>query len=346
VNIALISPEAHVLQHRVRGSGFYIENLKENLPRFDKKNTYFFTKSGRDLQKQIDLVHFVFFEPFFRNLPIMKKKKTIVTIHDLIPLKFPKQFPRGIRGNLRWQLQKISLKNCNAIITDSHSSKKDILGFVGLKNEEVKVIHLAAGKQFKKIKQSDANKIRNKFNLPERFALYVGDVTWNKNLPRLVEAVKKANVPLVLVGKALVETNFDRKNPWNQDLEKVQRGIGGDSLFLRLGFVNDNDLVLLYNLATLFVMPSLYEGFGLPILEAMKCGCPVVTSKEGSIPEIAGDAAFYVDAYDTDSIAEGITKVFSDSKLQNELSRKGLAQVSKFSWEKTAKETIRIYESV
>jgi len=113
-----------------------------------------------------------------------------------------------------------------------------------------------------------------------------------------------------------------------------------------LGFVSQEELVQLYNLATVFVMSSLYEGFGLPILEAMACGCPVITSKEGSIPEVAGNSAFYVDAYDMGSVASGIRKVFDDQKLQEELSKKGLERVKSFSWKEVARETLSVYESI
>lgn len=347
MKIALVSPKTHSLQHRVRGSGFYIENLKKSLLKCDKRNSYVFLSEGENLPKDIDLVHYPYFEPFFLTLPLIKKAKTIVTIHDLTPLVFPNFFPKGARGGFKWQIQRRSLKNANAIITDSKSSKKDIIKFTGVDKEKIHSVYLAAGEEFRKLEIINWKlKITKRYNLPERFALYVGDITWNKNLPRLVEAIKKVNVPLVLVGKALVDKDFDKSNPWNQDLAKVQEFIESDNLFVRLGFISDKELVMLYNIATLFVMPSLYEGFGLPILEAMNCGCPVVTSKEGSLPEVAGDAVFYVDAYNVNSISGGILKIFKDKKFQDELSTKGLIQAKKFSWEKTATETIKAYESV
>jgi len=360
MNIAIMSPRVHTLQHRVRGSGFYIENLKNALLKYDKKNNYIFSDEGKGLSSDVDLIHYPYFEPFFLTLPIFssigrsafggKKRKTVVTVHDLIPLVFPKYFPRGLRGNLKWQIQKMALKGSGAIITDSQSSKTDILKFVGVRKDKVHAVYLAAGEQFKRLKTEDLgtknNELRTKYKIPEKFVLYVGDVTWNKNLPRLVEAIKKINIPLVLVGKALVQTGFDRSNPWNQDLDKVQKLTESDGLFIRLGFVDNKDLVSLYNLATLFVMPSLYEGFGLPVLEAMSCGCPVVTSKEGSLAEVAEDAVHYIDPYDINSIANGIGEIYFNTDVAKELSQKGLTQVKKFSWEKTAKETIKVYESV
>ncbi|HSA83329.1 MAG TPA: glycosyltransferase family 1 protein, partial [Patescibacteria group bacterium] len=183
-------------------------------------------------------------------------------------------------------------------------------------------------------------------SLPEKFILYVGDVTWNKNLPRLVQAISQLDISLVMVGKALAEKDFDRANSWNADRVKLEEAIGGNKNILKLGFVSDDDLVVLYNAATAFVFPSLYEGFGLPVLEAMQSGCPVITTKEGSLAEVAGDGAYFVDAYREESIADGIRKVFNDQDLQKKLVEKGLQQAKKFSWKKTAEQTIAVYKKV
>ncbi len=331
--------------HKVRGAGFYLENLKRALVKYYPQNEYKFFTRGENLPEDVDLVHFPYFEPFFLALPIYKKYLTVVTVHDLTPIVFKKHFPRGIKGEIKWQMQRYALKKANAIITDSQSSKKDIVKRVGVSADKVSVIYLSAGEEFIKLKTENIKlKIKEKYNLPDRFVLYVGDVTWNKNLPRLVEAVKSINVPLVMVGKALVSEDFDKNNPWNEDLVKVQSMINNQ--IIRLGFVPTEDLVAIYNLATVFVMPSLYEGFGLPILEAMSCGCPVVTTKQGSLEEVAGDAALYVDAYSKENMAEGIKKVFKDEDLQKELSKKGLKRAEEFSWKKTAEETLEVYRKV
>jgi len=338
--------------HKVRGAGFYLENLKRALVKYYTQNEYKFFTRGEKLPENIDLVHFPYFEPFFLALPIYKKYLTVVTVHDLTPIVFKKHFPRGLKGELKWQMQKYALKKANAIITDSNCSKKDIVKHVGVPAERVSVVYLAAGEEFAKLKTENLKlKIKEKYNLPEKFVLYVGDVTWNKNLPRLVEAVKSINVPLVMVGKALVSEDFDKNNPWNKDLAKVQDLINNQesinkNQIIRLGFVPTEDLVAIYNLATVFVMPSLYEGFGLPILEAMSCGCPVITTKEGSLAEVAGDAAFYVDAYSKESIAKGIKEVFDNPILQKKLLLEGLKRVKEFSWKKTASDTLEVYEKV
>ena len=333
--------------HKVRGVGFYLEHLKNALVKYYPENEYVFFERGEKLPGDIDLVHFPYFEPFFLALPLYKKFKTVVTVHDLTPILFPEAFPRGIKGEIKWQMQKYALKRADAVITDSESSKKDIAKLVGVKAQKVKVVYLAAGEQFKKLEIGNWKlEIKKRYGLPDHFLLYVGDVTWNKNLPRLIDAAKSLKIPLVMIGKSLVSDDYDHNNPWNADLNKINELVRGDENIIRLGFVSAEDLIAVYNLATVFALPSLYEGFGLPILEAMACGCPVVTSKEGSLEEVAGNAAFFVDAYDVESIAAGIKKVFGDENLQKELSEKGLEQVKKFSWKKTAEETINAYKGV
>ena len=345
MNIALIDPASHAIQHRVRGAGFYADNLTKSLKKYYPEHNYIFSFYANI--SKADIVHFLFFEPFFKTLPFLKRGKTVATVHDLTPLVFPQNFPAGLKGKIKWNLQKLALKKLDAIITDSKSSKKDIVKFTGINEEKIKVIYLAAGEQFRKLEIGNWKlEIKRKYGLPDRFLLYVGDATWNKNLVRLVEAIKRAQIPLIMTGKTLIDTDYDKKNPWNKDLAKVQNMILNDGNIIRLGFVPEDDLISLYNAATVFIMPSLYEGFGLPILEAMSCGCPVVTSKQGSIPEIAQDAAFYVDAYDINDIADGIKKVFLNNDLRSQLSKKGLEQAKKFSWKKTASQTMNVYKEV
>lgn len=350
MNIAIdISPlrSGHYLQHRVRGTGFYLKNLQASLEEYYPKNKYTYFSRGDLLSEEIDIIHYPYFEPFFLTLPIFSKNKTVVTVHDLTPLVFPKDFPAGIKGKIKWQIQKLALKSVNAIIADSICSKNDIIKYTGISPSKINVVYLAASSEFKKTEKSSIlPSIREKYNLPEKFVLYVGDATWNKNLPRLIKAIQKINVPLIMVGKALLDKNFDRTNPWNKDLVEVEVLASNDRKIIRLGFIPKEDLVHLYNIATIFAMPSLYEGFGLPILEAMSCGCPVVTSKEGSIPEIAQEACKYVNAYDIDSIAKGISETFNSESLRQDLSKKGLMQSKKFTWEKTAKETMSVYRKV
>ena len=344
MKIALdISPLEKGNEHRTRGSGFYLKYLKSSLQQYASNEEFIYFTRREKIPRDVDIIHLPYFEPFFLTLPSKFDQKTIVTVHDLTPIKFKDNFPVGIKGNIKWQLQKSRLKKADFIITDSYSSKKDIVEIIKISEKKVKVIYLAAGEGFTKVCTEDIQALRKKFALPPKFVLYVGDVTWNKNLPRLVKAMTKLKLPLVLVGKALSDKNFDRTNPWNKDLLEVHKLIEKADNIVTLGFVNNIDLVALYSAATVFAMPSLYEGFGLPVIEALQCGTPVITSGEGSLSEVTGDAAVIADAYSMLDIADKIQKVFLDLALQADLSEKGIERAKKFTWEKTARQTLAVY---
>lgn len=334
--------------HKVRGVGFYLLHLKKALETYFPQHTYVYFTNQKDIPQNTDIVHIPYFNPFFKTLPLVKTKKTVVTVHDLIPLVFPEYFPTGIRGKIQWQINKMLLKQADAIITDSNCSAKDVFKLTGIPKEKVQTVYLAAGEEFKQVKNATAksNALQKKYQLPEKFVLYVGDVTWNKNVPRIIQAVTRAKVPLVMVGKALAEKDFDKNNLWNIDRIRVQELSANNPYVHILGFVSSEELVMFYNSATVFVMPSLYEGFGLPILEAMSCGCPVITSKEGSLFEVAGESALYVDAQSTDIIAKKLKEVFFNTSLQKELKEKGFQRVRQFSWKETASQTTAVYERV
>ncbi|HEV2339142.1 MAG TPA: glycosyltransferase family 1 protein [Patescibacteria group bacterium] len=347
MNIAIdISPLSS--GHKVRGVGFYLLHLKDALQKYFPQHSYTFFTDPKSIPQNVNVVHYPYFDPYFQTLPLLKHHLTVVTVHDLTPLVFQKHFPAGIKGKLIWQLQKHLLKNVDGILTDSVCSKKDIHKLIGISNEKISVVYLAAGETFQKLSEKAINKqaLFNKYGLPEYFALYVGDVTWNKNLPRLMRACITQHVPLVMVGKALVEKDYDTANPWNVDRNIVIEIAEKNSNIYRLGFVENDELVQLYNCATVFAMPSLYEGFGLGVIEAMSCGCPVITSKEGSLPEVAGDAAEFVDAYNEASIGEAIVELFTDGRKRKEMVEKGLIQAKTFSWKKAAEQTLSFYQRI
>lgn len=332
--------------HAVRGIGYYLKNLKKELiAQFPNDDFVFFSQS-QEIPPSSDIVHYPYFEPFFLSLPSRNRTSTLVTVHDLIPLIFPRHFPPGLRGKIKWQIQKRRLNKADRIITDSERSKKDIIKFTGISEDKIDVVYLAAAENFKVIKDTEIlERVKNKFNLPSEFLLYVGDATWNKNLVRILQAVKKTRYPLVICGKVFTQEYTDQANSWNRDLVTVRNIIKNDKQFLPLGFVSDEDLPIIYNLSKIFVMPSLYEGFGLPVLEAMSCGLPVITSNEGSLPEVTGeDAAHLVDAYDENSICSGIKNLWDDKKTRESLSARGLKQSKKFSWKETASQTYASYE--
>lgn len=347
VLIDMSKGEKHSEDHKVRGSGLYVASLLASLRKYCPEDSFIEHYEG-SFPEKIDLVHIPFFQPFFLTLPLKSKYKTVVTVHDLTPVLFKKEFPAGLFGNLKWQLQKRLLRKIDMIITDSESSKKDIIKIVGVEEDNIKVVYLAAGEKFRKLSLSkeEKNNFLKKYNLPEAFCLYVGDVTWNKNLENIVMAAKKANVPCVLVGKAITDETFDRKNKWNKSRVQVNEFVKNDKNFILPGFVSESDLVIFYNLASLFLMPSFYEGFGLPVVEAMQSGCPVITSREGSLSEVGGDAVYYVDPRSIDEISQAISKLIKNEGLRESLSLKGLKRSKDFSWKKTAESTLNIYKEV
>lgn len=330
--------------HKIRGIGSYTRLLTEYLPKIDKKNSYeFFTDRPSD---NVDIIHYPFFDLFRPSLPFFKGKPTIVTIHDVIPLVFPNKFPRGPKGTLFLNYQKLSLKSVKAIITDSNNSRSDIIKFLKTPEEKINIIPIPPSPDFKKIMDQEVlTKTRTRLNLPEKFILYVGDVNWNKNLLGLCEAAKQVKTPLLIVGKQAVSEDYDKNHIENQPLVELQEKYRNDKNIIRLGFVSQEDLVFLYNLATVYAQVSYYEGFGLPILEAFSCGCPVVSSNTSSLPEVYGDAAVSVNPYDVSSIKEGISHILYQNKYGREkFITKGCREVQKFTIERFIEETVHVYE--
>lgn len=320
LNIALIKPPK--LAKTFRGGDYYSQHLAEYL---SQKLT------GFNPLKHYDLVHFPYFDPFFFTLPPVRFSKTVVTVHDLIPLKYPEHFPLGKRAKITWPIQKKLLQNVDAVITDSKASQGDIAKIIGLPDNRIHVVPLAADKIFKPLKN-----IQNNLHLPPKFAMFVGGVNWNKNVISLINACQQAKIPLVLVGLEFLAGKVNLRHVENRPLQNILTAIDKNPLFIRLGFVETQELVDVYNLASVYVQPSIDEGFGLPILEAMGCGTPVICGKNGSLPEVAGDAATYADVEDVNDLAEKISHV---KKTGREIS-----QAAKFSWKITAQKTYEIYK--
>ncbi len=327
--------------HSVRGIGSYTQKLIENLKTVPQIELIPFATGHIP---SADVTHYPYFDLFFHTLPVAKKQKRVVTIHDVIPLVFPDRSPLGVRGYINLFFQKRALKNTDFIICDSKTSKNDIADKLSIPKEKIGVIYLAASESFKKIDAIKRLKsVREKFKLPQNFALYVGDVNWNKNLENLINSIKISKISLVMVGAAIV----DNKVPQTQALERLIKRLNLEGKIVRTGFVAEDDLVSIYNLAGVTVLPSFYEGFGLPILESMACGTPVVCSNNSSISEIAGRLAIFCDPQDPADIAQKTLSAFHLSKEQKEtLSRKLIAHAATFSWQKTAHQTVGVYQKV
>lgn len=331
--------------HRFRGIGSYTQNLVDAFQKFPQKNLEIVLVEKGPIPADIDLIHYPYFDLFFLTLPLKKIKKTIVTIHDVTRLVFPQNYPPGIKGKLKFQIQKASLKGVSAVICDSQNSKKDIVKFLNYPASQIHVVYLAPAQFFKPLPAPSLKKIKEKYSLPDKFVLYVGDIDYNKNILSLAAASKKIKTPLVIVGQQAVEKDFDQAHIENQPLVQLIKLYGDDPDIIRLGFVPNDDLVALYNLATVYCQPSFYEGFGFPVLEAMACGCPVVASNQASLPEVAGSAALLVDP-DQDKIAQALKKVIKSKSLSQKLIKAGFNQAKLFTWEKTARQTYEVYQKV
>ena len=248
-----------------------------------------------------------------------------------------------------------SVKKARKIFTISKISKDDIIKVYGVPSEKV-IVTYPGIKQFSMNSQfSNFKKIKDKYGISGDYILFVGTLQPRKNIVRLIEAFSHVilrakpegsreilrsaqnDITLIIVGK---------KGWLYEEILEAPKKYGIENSIKFLDFVPNEDLSVLYQNALCFVLPSLYEGFGLPVLEAMKYGCPVITSNVSSLPEAGGDAALYIDPLNVSDITAKIKMVFEDNKLRKEMIEKGKKQVAKFSWEKTAKETLKVLEEI
>ena len=272
-------------------------------------------------------------------IPIGSPVSTVVTVHDMSLRLYPQCHPFR-RLVLNRPLMHVAIRDASAIVTVSQSARRDLLRLHGVAADRVSVVHEAASPAFRPITDRgllDAAKAR--YSLPDRFILYVGTIEPRKNLNRLMAAfarARKAGIPhqLVCVGPY----------GWSsRDLSGEIDRLGIRDAVRFTGYVPFEDLPAIYNLGDFFVFPSLYEGFGLPVVEAMACGLPVLTSNTSSLGEIAGDAAETIDPTDTDAILDAICRLANDAELRHDRAARGLARARTFSWTQTAREMLAVY---
>ncbi len=332
--------------HRVRGVGVYTKNLVDALEKYETGHTYLYFTGKQLAPQDADIVHYPYFDPFFLTLPLVKRAPTVVTVHDLIPLVFPYKFPSGIRGALKWQVQKVSLRSVRRIIADSLSSKNDIARIAGIRKEKIDTVYLAPDAAYREISDPKVlTSVRKKYSLPKHYILFVGDVNWNKNVTGLLRAftlLRKRNelaqIKLVLVGRAFGDSAL-------AETQEINRLIGDNGLghvVVTPGSIPIDELAAVYSMAAVYVQPSHYEGFGLPVLEAMACGCPVVSTNTSSLKEIAGPALQV--SPKPEDICTGISDMLERKrKVQSD---RQFEWVKKFTWKKVAGDTVAAYERV
>lgn len=355
------------IKKEIAGKGHYTLELVKALLKVDKKNQYFLysnndfdlslfitqglgnikkviiraprflkmLKEARDFSSsKIDL----FLATTGYQIPYLAKVPSIIIVHDLVAWRYPKALPFTTRFSERFFLPRV-VKKAIKIIAISQSTKNDLINFLKIPAEKIEVIY--PGSHFSQVTSvKRINGIKKKYHLPRDFLLFVGTLEPRKNISELLEAYAKLpsflkkKYHLVIVGK--------RGWFWKKILSKVSKLKLKKNISFT-GFVPEKELPVIYQLSSLFVYPSFYEGFGLPILEAQKIGVPVITSKTSSMPEVTGDSAILIDPGNPTEITQAIEKILTNKSLEQEMIKKGLIQAEKFSWEKTAQSFLEVF---
>lgn len=366
-----IAIDAHSVGAQLAGNESYVTNLIEALAEIDAENRYtvYVTKPAamerfgnrwpnftlrltlphtplvrvpltlsKELRRRpVDLLHVQFTAPPLCPCPI------VASIHDLSFEHLPQTFKLRSRMQLRLTVRHTARKAAR-ILALSDYARNDIIKTYGIEAERVSVTPLAASRLFTPVKDPSAlSLVRKKYDIKRDYILAVGSIQPRKNLPRLIDAYAhlrslrpQAKLPqLALVGK----------NAWlyRETLQAAkQYGFADDIIFT--GYVPEADLPPLYSGATCFVYPSYFEGFGLPVLEAMQCGTPVIAGNRTSLPEVVGDAGLLVDPFDEEALAQGMARVIENANFADDLRVKGLRRAGDFSWQKTARLTLQAYQ--
>lgn len=275
-----------------------------------------------------DIFHPTYYDPYFLNF--INNKPFVLTVHDMIHEIYPEMFSSEDKTA---ESKKLLAQKATKIIAVSKSTKRDIIRFFGINENKIEVIYL--GNSLNINKSDDVINIE----LPEKYILFVGNRGSYKNFDLFIETI----TPLLLEDAELNVVCTGGKFS-NTEIEKFKSLNIKDKIFQYS--VSDNILAYLYQMAIVFVFPSLYEGFGIPILESFVCGCPVLVGKVSSLPEIAGDAAIYFNPTDIVSIHDTVKRIIYDKELRKNLKLKGFQQIKNFSWEKAAEKTKSLYESI
>ncbi len=278
-------------------------------------------------------------------VPLLKICPYVVVVHDISFKAHPEWFSKDLRmkfDDIFWP----RVRKAEKIITVSEYSKAEIIRLLGAKQEKISVIYEAADEFFKPVNdESKLKSVEEKYGVSRPFILTVGSIHTRRNLERLIEAVAIAGRKLGSTPWLLI---LGTPAPFSPpvDIHGTAMKVGIHQRVRHEEYVPEEDLLLLYNACSLFAYPSLYEGFGLPVIEAMACGCPVCCSNTTSLPEVGGDAVIYFDPLDVEAIAESIYAILSDNALRASLRQKGLERAANFSWQKAARETLKVFHEI
>jgi glycosyltransferase involved in cell wall biosynthesis len=328
-----------------------------NIPEFKEKNVklvkykypnkvlnYLFFKIFNYPKIDKELEVDVFFMPHINFIGKSSVGKSLVTIHDLSFLKYSEFF--SWRKNFWHKMVNVKklIKRFDRVVAVSENTKKDIIDLCGINENKIEVIYPGLGGEFinAEINKDKLEDVKIKYNLPDKYILYLGTIEPRKNVDGIIKAYNELrntynemkDYKLVIAGGKGWKSNNIYKE-WGKSEFK------NDINFL--GYIDGEDKIYLYNLASVFIYPSFYEGFGFPPLEAMASGVPVVVSYAASLPEVAGSAALMVNPYNINDMARALKEILTDENLKNKLIKQGLEQAKKFSWENTAKEYLKIF---
>ncbi len=368
-----IGIDCRIYSSKFTGIGRYVHELTDRLHKLDKENHYVFFFNEPEygnyrppsnrfkkvfadtpiyslkeqyhflkiLEKEkLDLMHFTHF-----NAPLLYKGKSIVTIHDLILSFYPGKKKRSILNRIGYHtVLRSSVKKAKHIITISRHSKNDLESLLKTPPEKISVVYQGIGDEFRKIEDElKINKSLDTYGIKKPFLLYTGVWRSHKNIPNLIKAFNELknkhdckNLSLVITGK---------EDPFYPEIKKNTRELNLEKDIIFTGLVPEFDLISLYNAATIYVFPSLYEGFGLPPLEAMACGTPVAASYASSIPEVCGKGnAVFFDPKNYYDIAQKVYALYVNEDMQQRLIKNGFNRVNEFSWTTMAKQTLNLYK--
>ena len=353
-----VAVDMQTTQGQKTGFGFYVQNLVKNLEQIDRKHEYLklFADDDSDFnstrrwwwdqvelprkatQRGADLLH----QPAF-SAPALFRGPVVVTVHDLIAVHFHQDIPLGSRLFFgRWM--PFSYRFADHMIVISEHTKQDVMSLLRVPEQQLTVIYEAVDTSFRPIHDAEAiARVQKKYNTGSRFLLHVGTLNPRKNLEFLVRvfaAVRtkvRTDWKLVITGK---------KGWYYEGLFETVRQLGLEHAVVFTGYVDDRDKPLLYNAASIFTFPSLYEGAGLPPLEAMSCGIPTISSDTSSLPEMVGKGGILLSPTDMQGWIKALVSLMTDASLRREYGGRGRKQARRFSWERTARETVKVYDRV